>query len=173
MSRSLSLFTRPGAAELAFCYVDSGFETSGPFAAHLRRYLERFAELSSVEFVYVATASTRLGQAETVSERLLWRGRMWLTNVVDPDRLLAHFRALQLFEKRESSGFDRLRIDALRDGMDCFSTRHFAQMFARWKTSGDEVIRAEIGIQKMPNGRYSSCILSHDYDLLGLIVATS
>lgn len=32
------LFTRPGAEELTFCLVDSGFETSGSFATHLRQY---------------------------------------------------------------------------------------------------------------------------------------
>ena len=42
-------------------------------------------------------------------------------------------------------------------------------MFLRWKVSGDEVIRAEIAAQKMPNGRFSSCILPHDYDLFGRI----
>jgi hypothetical protein len=167
------LFTRPAAKELTFCYVDSGFETSGPFATHLRRYLPLFAELPSFELVYVATASTRLGQARTVFELVLSRGRKWLTKVADPDRLLAHFRDRKLFEKRETSSFDRLRLDALRDDMYCFSGRHFARMFARWETSGDEAIRAEIAAQKMPNGRFPSCMLTHDYDLFGRTEATS
>src|SRR5690606_22737937 len=105
------LFTRPGTEELAFCYIDSGFETSGPFATHLRRYLPLFAELPSFELVYVPTAPTRLGQAQTVFERVLSRGRKWLAKVADPERLLAHFRDRQLFEKRETSDFDRLRLD--------------------------------------------------------------
>jgi hypothetical protein len=167
------LFTRPGARELVFCYVDSGFETSGPFATHLRRYLPLFAELPSFELVYVATAPTRLGQAQTVFERVLSRGCKWLTKVVDPDRLLAHFRDRQLFEKRETSDFDRLRLDALRDDMSCFSGRRFAQMFARWERFGDEAIRAEIAAEKMPNGRFSSCILPHDNDLFGRIEEAS
>jgi hypothetical protein len=36
--------------------------------------------------------------------------------------------------------------------MYCFSGRHFARMFACWKTSGDEVIRVEIAAQTRPNG---------------------
>jgi hypothetical protein len=101
------LFTRPGAKELDFCYVDSVFETSGPFATHLRQYLPLFAELPSFDLVFSATASTRLGQAQTVLERVLSRGRKWLTKVADPDRSLAHFRDRQLFEKWETGDFDR------------------------------------------------------------------
>jgi hypothetical protein len=167
------LFTRPGAKELAFCYVDSVFETSGPFATHLRQYLPLFAELPSFDLVVFATASTCLGQAQTVCERVLARGRKWLTKVADPDRLLAHFRDRQLFEKRETGDLDRLRLDALRDDMHCFSGRHFAQMFARWERSGDKAIRAEITLLKMPNGRFSSCILPHDYDIFGCVEGAS
>ncbi len=126
-------FTRPGAKELAFCYIDSGFETYAAFATHLQHYLPLFAELPSFELVYVTTASTRLGQAQTVFERVLSRGRKWLTKVADPDRLLAHFGDRQLFEKRETSSFDRDRLDRLRDDMDTFSGPHFAEMFARWR----------------------------------------
>lgn len=57
--------------------------------------------------------------------------------------------------------------------MYCCSLSHFAEMFVRWKASGDESVRAEIAAHKMPNGRFSSCILTHDYDLFGLIEATS
>jgi len=167
------LFTPPGAEDLTFCYIDSGFETSGPFATHLRRYLPLFAELPSFELVYVATASTSLGQAQTVFERVLSRGRKWLTKVADPDRLLAHFRDRTLFEKRETSSFDRLRLDALHDDMYCCSLRHFVKMFARWETSGDGAIRAEIAAQKMPNGCFSSCILPHAYDLFGRVEEAS
>jgi hypothetical protein len=167
------LFTRPGAKELAFCYVDSGCETSGPFVTHLRQCLPLFAELPSFDLVYVATASTRVGQAHTVFERALSRGHQWLTKVADPDRLLAPFRDRQLFDKRETNDFDRLRFDALRDDMYCFSGRHFARMFARWETFGDEAIRAEIAVQKMPDGRFSSCTLPHDYNLFGSTEATS
>jgi hypothetical protein len=139
----------------------------------LRRYLPRFVELSFFALVHVATASTRLGQVQTVFERLLSRGRDWLARVADPDRFLARFRDSQLFEKRESSSFDRLGIDALRGNIDCFSGRHFAQMFARSWDSGDEVLRVEIAAQKMPDGRISSCILPQNYDLFERTEGTS
>jgi hypothetical protein len=167
------LFTHPGAEDLTFCYVESGFEGSGPFATHLRRHLPLFGDLPSLQVVYVSTASTRLCQAQTVFERALSRGRKWLTNVADPERLLAHSRDCKLFEKREISTFDRLRLDAWPDDLCCFPGRHFAQMFARWEICGDEAIRAEIAAQKMPNGRFSSCILPHDYDLFGRVVEAS
>jgi hypothetical protein len=118
-----------------------------------------------LELVQVATSSTRLGQVQTVFERLLSRGRNWLAKVADSDRFVARFRDSQLFEKRESSSFDRLGIDALRGNTDCSSGRHFAQMFARSKDFGDEVLRVEIAVQKGPNGRISSCILPQNYDL--------
>jgi hypothetical protein len=57
--------------------------------------------------------------------------------------------------------------------MYCFSGQHFARMSVRWEASGDESIRAEVTAQKMPNGRFSSCILHRDYDLFGGIEATS
>ncbi len=167
------LFTCPGAKELAFCYVDSVFETSGPFATHLRQYLALFAELPSLDLVYFAAASTRLGQAHTVFEGVLSRGLKWLTKVADPCRLLAPFRDRQLFAKRETSDFDRLRFDAPRDGMYRFSGQYFARMFVPWEAFCDEAIRAEIAAQKMPKGRFSSCILPHDYDLFGRIEEAS
>jgi hypothetical protein len=111
--------------------------------------------------------STRLGQAQTVFERALSRGRKWLTKVADPERLLAHFRDRQLFDKRETSDFDRLRLDAWPDDRHCFSGRHFARMFVRWEASGDEAIRVEIAAQKAPNGRFSSVVLPHDFDMPG------
>jgi hypothetical protein len=135
--------------------------------------LPLFAALPSFELVQIATASTRFGQAETVFARVLSRGRKWLTKVVDPDRLLAHFRDRQLFEKSETSSFDRLAIDALRGNMDCYSGRHFAEMFAGWTFSGDEDIRAEIAAQKMPNGCLSCCSLPHDCDIFGRVEEAS
>jgi hypothetical protein len=62
----------------------------------------------------------------------------------------------------------------------CTARRHalffwatFCRDVARWETYGDEAIRAEIAAQKMPNGRFSSCILSHDCDLFGRVEAAS
>jgi hypothetical protein len=46
-------------------------------------------------------------------------------------------------------------------------------MFVRWQTFSDEAIRAEIAAQKMPNGRFSTYILPHDYDLFGRVEKTS
>lgn len=114
------LFTRPGAGERPLCEIESRFETSGSFAAHLRRYLRLFAELTAFEFIYVPTASTRLNQAQTVFELARSRGCKRLTKVAEPELLPAHFRDRQLFEKHETSSFDRLRHEALRDDMDCF-----------------------------------------------------
>ena len=140
----LPIFTRPGAYELAFCYVDSGFETYAAFATYLNHYLPLFAELPSFELVYVTTASSRLGQAQTVFERVLSRGRKRPTNLADPDRLIAHFGDRQLFEKRETSNFDRDRLDRLRVDMDTFSGPHFAEMFARWRPPATKIFAPKL-----------------------------
>lgn len=95
------LFTRPGSEDMAVCYIDSGFETSCPFASCLRQYLPLCIELPTFDLVDVATASPRLGRAQAAIERVLSRSHKWLAKVVDPDRLLAHFRDRQLFEKRK------------------------------------------------------------------------
>ena len=131
------------------------------------------AELPSFELIYIATASTRLGQAQTVFERVLSRGRKWLTKVADPDRFARPSLRLAVVCQRETSDFDRFRFNAPRDDMHCFSGRHVAPMFTRWETSGDDEIRAEITVQKIPDGRFSSCILPHDYDLFERIEEAS
>lgn len=140
---------------------------------HLRCYLPLFVALPSFEFVYATTASTRSGQARTVFERVSSRGRKWLTKLANPDRLHTHFCERQLFEKRETGGFNWLRLDVLCDDMQRFSGRHLAGMFARWEASGDEAIRAEIVVRKMLNGRFPSFGLAHDYDLFGRTEETS
>jgi len=144
------LFTRPGTDELAFCYIDSGFETSGPFASHLCRYLPLFAELPSFKLVYVATASMRSGQAQTVFERVLSRGRTRLTKVVDPELLLAHFRGRELFEKSQTGDFDRDRFDGLRDDMDTFSCPRFAEMFVRWRPPATKLFAPKLRRRRCP-----------------------
>jgi hypothetical protein len=104
---------------------------------------------------------------------VLSRGRKCLTKVANPERLLADFRDRQLFERRETSSFDRLRLDRLRDDMDTFPGAHFPEIFTRWKVSGDESIRAEIAVQRIPDGRFSCCILPHDYDIFGRVEEAS
>lgn len=122
---------------------------------YLRRYLALFARLPSFELVYVTTASTRLGQAQSVFERVLSRGRKWLTNLADPDRLLAHFRGRELFEKRQTGDFDRDRFDGLRDDMDTFSCPRFAEMFVRWRPPATKLFAPNLPPRRMLNG---SCL---------------
>lgn len=167
------MFMRPGALEVVFCYIDSGFETSAAFVTHLRHYLPLFGELPSFELVYVGTASTRYGEAQNIFERLLSHGHTWLSKATDTDRLLEHFRDRLLFEQRQTSSFDRVRLDRLRDDMDTFSGPQFADMFNRWKTLGDHTIRAELASHKMPKGRFSKVLLPHDYDIFGRIQVAS
>lgn len=167
------MFTRSGASEIVFCYIDSGFETSAAFVTHLRYYLPLFGELPSFELVYVGTAATRYGEVQTVFERILSHGNAWLSKTADADRLLEHFRDRLLFEQRQTSGFDRTRLDRLRDDMDTFSGPQFADMFERWKALGDDAIRAELASHKIPRGRFSRFVLRHDYDIFGRIQAAS
>lgn len=167
------LFTRPGSMEIAFCYVDSGFETSAAFITHQRSYQPLFTELSSFELVYLGAVGTRFGEAQTVFERTLTRGYTWLPRAADADRLSAHFRDRELFEKRETSGFDRQRLDRLRDDMSTFSGVHFAEIYERWKVCGDDAIRAELASRKVPNGRFSKFVLPYDYEIFGRIEVAS
>ncbi len=167
------MFTRPGASDIAFCYIDSGFETSAAFVTHLRHYLPLFGELPSFELVYVGTASARFGEAQTVFERVLSHGCAWLSKAADANRLLEHFRDRLLFEQRQTSSFDRVRLDRLRDDMDTFSGPHFVELFERWKSLGDDAILAELASCKMPKGRFSKILLPHDYDIFGRIQVAS
>jgi hypothetical protein len=167
------LFERPGNDDIAFCYIDSGFETCSAFVTFLRSYAALFEALPSFELVYASALDTRFAEAEAVFRRVLAHGRPWLPQSGDVDRLLAHFRDRALFEKRETAGFDRLRLDRLRDDFDAFSGEYFGELFESWKRSGDTLLRHELASLKTPCGRFTPYRLQHDYEMFGRVQKVS
>ena len=167
------LFVRPGKNEVAFCYIDSGYETCSAFTTFLRSYAALFEALPSFELVYAGVPDMRIGEAEAIFRRVLAQGRPWLPQSSDVDRLLAYFRDRALFEKRETAGFDRPRLDRLRDDFDSFSGEYFAGLFESWKRSGDALIRSTLAAVKVPCGRFTSYRLQHDYQMFGHVEVAS
>jgi hypothetical protein len=167
------LFERPGNDGIFFCYLDPGFETCSAFGTFLRSYAALFEALPSLELVYASAVDTRFAEAEAVFRRVLARGRPWLPQLGDTDRLQAHFRDRALFEKRETTGFDRLRLDRLRDDFDTFSGEYFGELFESWKRSGDARLRRELAASEAPLGRFTPYRLQHDHEMFGRVEVAS
>ncbi|MCC6589072.1 MAG: hypothetical protein IT168_20410 [Bryobacterales bacterium] len=167
------LFVRPGKDDATFCYIDSGYETCSPFVTFLRSYAALFEALPSFELVYAGTTDARFGDAEAIFRRVLGKGRPWLPQLGDVDRLVAHFHDRALFEKRETAGFDRQRLDRLRDDFDSFSGDYFAELFESWKQHGDVILRSKLADVKVPCGRFTEYRLQHDYEMFGRVEVAS
>ncbi len=75
--------------------------------------------------------------------------------------------------RRETAGFDRLRLDRLRDDFDTFSGEYFGELFESWKRSGDTLLRHELAALKAPCGRFTPYRLQHDYEMFGRVEEAS
>jgi hypothetical protein len=91
----------------------------------------------------------------------------------DIDRLLEYLRDRALFERRETSDFDRDRLDRLRDHFDAFSGEYFDGLFEIWKRSGESGVRRKLATVKVPCGRISWHRLERDYAITGRIAEAS
>jgi len=58
----------------------------------------------------------------------------------DVARLKRYFESRTLFEQRQYSAFDQLRLDQLREDRRVFSGEKVEGLYERWKDAGDEVL---------------------------------
>ena len=82
-----------------------------------------------------------------------------------------HFRDRDLFERRQTSGFNKERLDQLRKDLQTFAGEHYQSLYHRWKQ--DRHARGASG--RSPgmcptDPGFDTHLLPHDYNLFGMIL---
>lgn len=156
-----------------FCYVDGSAGEPSGFDTHLIQYRDLFAQLRSFRVVYAASDPRMFTKAERMFSRLCGRFCNGAAEApLDPERprLLEYFRARDLFERRETSSFDKHRLDQLRDELEEFHGPEYEAWYRRWKQEGDTAVIASAKNWETGAASFSAYQLEHDYDLFGDLV---
>ena len=128
------------APVVTFCYVDGNLGKPAGFDTHLLEYISLFGRLESVQVVYVSTDQRTFAKAERIFRRLCETLAAKSARVPsDPDlgRLLGHFRARVLLERRETACFDKQQLDRLRDELREFRGPEHEELYKIWREHGD------------------------------------
>lgn len=131
------------APVVTFCCVDGNLGKPAGFGTHLLEYREIFARLESVKMVYVSTDRWTFGKAERIFRHLC--GTLAAKSARGPsdpdlDRLLGHFRARVLLERRETTCFDKQQFDRLRDELREFRGPEHEELYRIWREHGDGAV---------------------------------
>lgn len=163
------IFVNPSLAApvASFCFVDAGLDGLQAFWTFLSQYTPLFRALPEFHVVYASPDATVFPRAEKKFGKFLWG-----STPTDPrtQQILDHFRDRQLFEQRQTKGWDVTRLGRLRDELAQFSGSHFDYLFEQWRQRGDGILK---GPASSLNGTVSTFHLEHDYDLLGTLCHAS
>jgi hypothetical protein len=110
-------------------YVDSGFETSSHFVAHLATYHGLFRELKTFRFLYVAAKHAYFQKAEERFRSLVKRP---LDDV--SGEILHYFRIRAKWERHEYVVPITEDLEFLNEARRRFQGARFDGLFERWKT---------------------------------------
>ncbi len=156
-----------------FYYIDGSMGKPSGFDTYLLQYRELWAQLTSFRVVYVASDPRMFHKAERMASRLCGHsGNGSDTAPVDPDlvRLLEHFRARDLFERRETGSFDQRKLDQLREELQEFHGPEYVAWYRRWIQEGDAAVIARPKNPQAGSRSFSTYHLKHDYNLFGDLV---
>ena len=156
-------FLRSNGASLSPPVVSFAFINDGDFAYRdLRSFLSAhralFAALAQFKLVFAAPDRSSFGKAAKLFGKFLW------TEGGSIAELLSFFRERQAFERRETQGWDKVRIDRFRDSRDHFVGSHYETLYASWRVEGDAAIA---GKTTMLNGSLETVLLPDKYELFG------
>ena len=131
------------APVVTFCCVDGNLGKPAGFDTHLLEYRELFARMESVQMVYVSTDRWTFAKAERIFRRLC--GTLAAKSARGPsdpdlDRLLGHFRARVLLERRETTCFNKQQLDRLRDELREFRGPEHEELYRIWRELGDGAV---------------------------------
>lgn len=157
---------------VTFCYVDGNVRKPAGLDTHLLQYRELFGRLESVQVVYVSTDQGTFAKAERIFRRLC--GKLAAESaraLADPDvtRLLGHFRARVLLERRETAGFDKQQLDRLRDELREFRSPENEDLYQLWREQGDGALLCGTQGVRSVSGSFAAYRLEHDYGFFGLL----
>jgi hypothetical protein len=162
-----------GTPMVSFCFVDEGLQTGSRFESFLKEHARLFVCLSRFDVIYVTTPATPFQSAESVFQQMVLDGffRTGGISSEDSDRIDTHFRDRHLYESGQHASFDRTKLLRLRADRQRFGGAFFDRLFERWKSSGADTIRKEIGLQSpteaAPQAHFLSCVLHYNYDVFG------
>ncbi len=120
--------------------------------------------------VYVSTDEGTSAKAERIFSAPLWQaGSKSARTPSDPDlgRLLGHFRARVLLERRETAGFDKQHLDRLRDELREFRSPENEDLYQLWREQGDGALLCGTQGVRTVSGSFATYRLEHDYRFFG------
>ena len=158
---------------VSLCFVDEGLTTLSRLETHVIQYSGLLLSLPSVRFVYIADSDRLFRAAEQVFRRVLAR-----FGTPEPDgsevhdaRLREHFRDRDLFERRQTSGFNKERLDQLRKDLQTFAGERYQAVYDRWKQDRDASSASGRSPGMCPTDpAFDTHLLLHDYNLFGTIL---
>jgi len=170
---------RSGAVPVVhFCYVDEGVQSTDRFETHLDQYSRLLTALPDFRVIYIAQHGRFFERArrafETFSRRL-GQDRA----PIDPatQQLLDYFETRQQYEARDFSRFDTARLIRYREEKKQFAGEEYESLYTQWQAGGTAAVLAVLhpgkALKEAPVERFSTCVLSHDYDLFGTLTSRS
>ena len=143
---------------VSFCYVDGSVGKPSGFSTYMGQYRALFGRLADVQVIYVAADQHLFPKAGRIFRRFYRNGG---------ERLREHFRARDLFERRETTSFGKSRLDLLREELVEFGGPEYEAVYQLWRKQGDSVLGGDRDPLDDGSGHFATYRLDHDYELFG------
>ena len=160
------------AAQVHFCYIDEGLQTTDRFATYMNQYGRLYAALSDFHVIYVAELPRLFASAERIFQRFV-ASVFGSPDPVDPEqqRLLAYFQRRRLYENQDFSDFDTAGLIRFREEKKRFAGEPYEALYTQWKAGDLEslgsALRSGPASSGTPIRQFSTYLLEHDYGLFG------
>ena len=153
---------------VGFCYVDGSIGKPSGFDTYLLQYKYLFRRLDRFEIIYMAGDERMFPKAERIFGRVCGNGAQ-AVSVRDRDivRLREHFRARDLFDRRETSSFDQAGLDRLREELTEFGGPEYEALYCQWRDRGDCILDRDADSPEKCSGVFAAYLADHDYELFG------
>jgi hypothetical protein len=143
---------------VSFCYVDGSVGKPSGFSTYMGQYRALFGRLADVQVIYVAADQHLFPKAGRIFRRFYRNGG---------ERLREHFRARDLFERRETTSFGKSRLDLLREELVEFGGPEYEAVYQLWRKQGDSVLGGDRDALDDGSGHFATYRLDHHYELFG------
>jgi hypothetical protein len=154
---------------VGFCYVDGSTGKPSGFDTYLLQYKDLFGRLDGFGIIYMAGDERMFPKAERIFGRVCGNGAQTIPVPRDRDivRLREHFRARDLFERRETSSFGKAGLDRLREELTEFGGPEYEALYGQWRERGDCFFGGGAESPEKRSGGFATYRVDHEYELLG------
>ena len=154
---------------VGFCYVDGSIGKPSGFDTYLLQYKDLFSRLDRFGIIYIAGDERMFPKAERIFGRVCGNGAQAVSVPGDRDieRLREHFRARDLFERRETSSFGKAGLDRLREELAEFGGPEYEALYCQWRERGDCILGGGAESPERRSGGFATYRVDHDYELFG------